>query len=178
MLWYWKFFLAQCHNPYVIILQKTMFSFTFQETQWCWCVDRLTGSHITGTSIQNGQPNCEDPANKVSNYNSREWKKCPSEEKDKFQDNLLKYLTYVMRRVTKSTVLNKDETTLKWHFQQLDSNKDGVRNYWFINKNKYSHFITKQLYLLNLYSSFMDYEINQLAAIAQWSIIAIKDTFH
>ena len=105
-----------------------MFSFTFQDSQWCWCVDRLTGSHITGTSIQNGRPNCEDPANKVSNYNNREWKKCPSEEKDKFQDNLLKYLTYVMRRVTKSTVLNKDETVLKWHFQQLDSNKDGVRN--------------------------------------------------
>ena len=104
-----------------------MFFFTFQDSQWCWCVDRLTGSHITGTSIQNGQPNCEDPANKVSNYNSREWKKCPSEEKDKFQDNLLKYLTYVMRRVTKSTVLNKDETVLKWHFQQLDSNTDGVR---------------------------------------------------
>ena len=106
-----------------------MFSFIFQESPWCWCVDRLTGSHITGTSIQNGQPNCEDPANKVSNYNSREWKKCPSEEKDKFQDNLLKYLTYVMKRVTKSTVLNKDETVLKWHFQQLDSNKDGVRKY-------------------------------------------------
>ena len=119
--------------------------FLFQDSEWCWCVDKYTGTHISGTSIQNGRPNCAaaapSPSKSFNHFLQKDWKKCPAEEKEKFKIKLMEFLTHVMRQETsKSTTISlynekntdlsvlEQEKVAKWHFNKMDVNKDQVRN--------------------------------------------------
>ena len=134
----------------VLLLKIYYLFFLTQDSEWCWCVDKYTGSHISGTSIQNGRPNCAaaiapSPSSKSFNhFLQKDWKKCPAEEKEKFKIKLMEFLTHVMRQETKSTTTTtismynnnekntqlsvlEQENVAKWHFNKMDQNKDQVR---------------------------------------------------
>ena len=132
-------FLDHCGEYNIIFI---FYYFFPQDSEWCWCVDKYTGTHITGTSIQNGRPNCavaaapSSPSKSFNHFIQKDWKKCPSEEKEKFKIKLMEFLTHVMRQETKSTTTlydNKNtlsvleqEKVAKWHFNKMDENKDQV----------------------------------------------------
>ena len=71
----------------------------------------------------------------------REWKKCPSKQREHFKSKLMDYLRNIMRQETNSTSTSshisiryrqiqtmplEDEKVAKWHFTKLDRNHNGV----------------------------------------------------
>ena len=89
-------------------------------------------SYIPGTSIQNARPDCQ-PVQKQDRkhlVSTKEWKKCPADEKARFQSRLMKYLRFVVQQETRGQAqasLNDEVAT--WHFRQMDGNNDNVSDF-------------------------------------------------
>ena len=100
---------------------------SFQDSQWCWCVDRKTGTSIPGTSMQGKRPDCTvTPRVFPGRVTDREWIKCSVEEKAKFKRHLKNFLVNVMDQQGDYLTQMPVETVAKWHFYKLDKNHDGV----------------------------------------------------
>ena len=100
---------------------------SFQDSQWCWCVDRKTGTSIPGTSMQGKRPDCTvTPRVFPGRVTDREWIKCSVEEKTKFKRHLKNFLVNVMDQQGDYLTQMPVETVAKWHFYKLDKNHDGV----------------------------------------------------
>lgn len=154
----------------------------FLQTGWCWCVNRKTGAHLTGTSVRNGRPNCDASilTSFTAHSNSREWKKCPSKQRENFKIRLMDYLRHVMRQATNSSSTSsqlsiryrqiqtaiplEDEKVAKWHFTQLDRNNNGVSvikhfSYLFLHfVHSCDNFLSElsKFFLLHIYFNFED----------------------
>lgn len=115
------------------------FCYYFQDSVWCWCVDTKTGAHIAGTSTQDGRPNCDKAVLfKGSNYHhyqqpstlQLEWKKCPPDAKERFQKNIVSYLTFVRNKAIHMPAEEESEQNetqvAQWHFDKMDSDQNGV----------------------------------------------------
>ena len=117
---------------------KFQSDFGLQDSVWCWCVNPQTGVTIGGTSTQNKRPNCDDVISRPNSHSASPalaaeqtaWKKCPTEQKEQFLKNLMIYLTYIeQKEVSKDTSsgsFRNSEAVARWHFRQMDINKDGV----------------------------------------------------
>ena len=73
------------------------------------------------------------PSHHLRSKEGRQWKKCPKDEKQKFQNNIINFLTSSFvggdRKeyfVGKNEQLTLEEKVAKWQFMNMDRNKDGV----------------------------------------------------
>jgi hypothetical protein len=73
------------------------------------------------------------PNHHLRSKEGRQWKKCPKEEKQKFQNTVINFLTSSFvggdRKeyfVGKNEHLTLEEKVAKWQFMNMDRNNDGV----------------------------------------------------
>ena len=96
------------------------------------------GQDKTTTLIRNQLQNDYSPIVSGSNHNLKsrspsQWKKCPTEAKQKFLNNVIEFLTSAFvggdRKeyfVGRNAQLTLEEKVAKWQFIQMDRNKDEV----------------------------------------------------
>ncbi len=119
-----------------IFIFFVLMRFIFKSSGWCWCAEQDTGRQIPNTSVQHARPECgggdeEDPMA----GEEREWKKCPGERREQFRRELQELLVGEMsaktgRWTTKASgpeLVPREEQAARWKFQQMDRNRDRVR---------------------------------------------------
>ncbi|MFH4973734.1 hypothetical protein AB6A40_000443 [Gnathostoma spinigerum] len=98
-------------------------------SQFCWCVDEVSGVPIWGTSRLNASPDC-DIDHEANKNHIHEIKGCTGRKKIKFYNRLLSSIETEMIIALSNNefadILSSKEKAIRWKFRQLDLNQNSV----------------------------------------------------